>query len=356
MEEQNLRREDRGVDSAQKLRLGPGTLSKLATYFSITTLEEFYGWARATNRTHAEASLGQDFIQPEHITLSESLEPFLAPETLRQFNEVSRFDYSFGAHSEIASPLLVDHPTAFREIGPPWFGHEVSLINSYMPPIRNQGSRSTSVAFATCAVMEYTFCREREEALDLSEQWQHWNCKRCDGQPKSEGTSLRRSLYLAARDGICEEQHWPYNLLDDPSNRDPNPPPSVALNATKHKISRFMDVRAPRDINVLKGLLGHGHPVAFAIPMFSSVEENVHTRLTGNILVPCETERTLPVGHAMVLVGYEDHEDFAGGGYFIVRNSWGDRWGTQCPFGAGYGTIPYRFIERHTHSAFVVEV
>ena len=82
-----------------------------------------------------------------------------------------------------------------------------------------------------------------------------------------------------------------------------------------------MDVR-PEGRPCLEGIARAWKPVAFAIPMFTSIEEDVNTRLSGNILVPCETEQALKMGHAMVFVGYEDHEDFAGGGYFIVRNSW----------------------------------
>jgi C1A family cysteine protease len=49
-------------------------------------------------------------------------------------------------------------------------------------------------------------------------------------------------------------------------------------------------------------------------------------------------------GHAVLLVGYQDSRDTPGGGYFIVRNSWGTGWGQSCPYGPGYGTIPYQYI------------
>ena len=43
-------------------------------------------------------------------------------------------------------------------------------------------------------------------------------------------------------------------------------------------------------------------------------------------------------GHAIAIVGY------LASGRFIVRNSWGTTWGSECPYGAGYGTIPYQYI------------
>jgi hypothetical protein len=314
--------QNRAFNSPEAPRFKPEVLTKLAEEFSITTIEDLYGWAKVSDPMRVRTSLGEGILKTDRLTLAESLEPFIAPEMLRLFALMSRFEYSFGAHLGATSPPAVSSSDEFREIGPPWFSREVSLIDDYMPPIRNQGPRSTSVAFATCAVMEYAFARERDQRLDLSEQWHYWNCKRCDGHAKSEGTSLRWSFYLAARDGVCEEQHWPYNVLDDPSKPEPNPPPSLAVNAMKHRITRFTEVPTPKNVGVLKRLLGRGQAIAFAIPMFASIEENVNTRLTGNILMPAETEAPLPLGHAMVLVGYGDHPDFAIAGERHVRSAW----------------------------------
>lgn len=57
-------------------------------------------------------------------------------------------------------------------------------------------------------------------------------------------------------------------------------------------------------------------------------------------------------GHCMALVGYQDDRRYSGGGYFIVRNSWGTDWAPKSPYGPGYGMIPYAFIEEHCSEAF----
>jgi C1A family cysteine protease len=77
-------------------------------------------------------------------------------------------------------------------------------------------------------------------------------------------------------------------------------------------------------------------------------------RKYGNITVPLPGEVPDKIGHAVALVGYEDSPEFAGGGYFIVRNSWGYNWATEGVFGPGYGTIPYRYIERFNWDAWCV--
>ena len=41
----------------------------------------------------------------------------------------------------------------------------------------------------------------------------------------------------------------------------------------------------------------------------------------------------------MILVGYGRDDRVAGGGYFILRNSWGPKWGVK-----GYFTLPYAYL------------
>lgn len=48
------------------------------------------------------------------------------------------------------------------------------------------------------------------------------------------------------------------------------------------------------------------------------------------------------------------NDDFAGGGYFIVRNSWGTQWASRSLIAPGYGTIPYDYIRNENESAFVI--
>ena len=50
-------------------------------------------------------------------------------------------------------------------------------------------------------------------------------------------------------------------------------------------------------------------------------------------------------GHALCLAGYVDNPSYAGGGYFIARNSWSeDKWAPNSPEMPGYALIPYAYI------------
>jgi C1A family cysteine protease len=51
-------------------------------------------------------------------------------------------------------------------------------------------------------------------------------------------------------------------------------------------------------------------------------------------------------------VGYVDDDAVPGGGYFIVRNSWGDYWAADSPEAPGHALIPYAYVEQFSLEAF----
>jgi C1A family cysteine protease len=59
---------------------------------------------------------------------------------------------------------------------------------------------------------------------------------------------------------------------------------------------------------------------------------------TGHIPMPLRREQFLG-GHALFCCGYQDDTDYAGGGYLIVKNSWG----TEL-FDKGYVYLPYDYV------------
>ena len=125
--------------------------------------------------------------------------------------------------------------------------------------------------------------------------------------------------------------------------------------AASYRVANAVTIARHNDVSVLKGHLRADQLVAIAVPVYDSWEENANTRITGNITMPLPGEQTT-AGHAFVLVGFEDNTDFAGGGYFIVRNSWGVRWASKSSFGAGYGTIPYKYITDLNYAAHFIRL
>ena len=76
---------------------------------------------------------------------------------------------------------------------------------------------------------------------------------------------------------------------------------------------------------------------------------------TGDIVMPVPGEIGVG-GHAMCIVGYVPlpRNRALDGGRFIIRNSWGQAWGITSPYGAGYGTIPFRYIRHFAMEAYSI--
>ncbi|MEZ4770897.1 MAG: hypothetical protein R2844_21075 [Caldilineales bacterium] len=55
----------------------------------------------------------------------------------------------------------------------------------------------------------------------------------------------------------------------------------------------------------------------------------------------------------MIMVGYQDDVAVPGGGYFIVRNSWGEGWASDSDLAPGYARLPYKYIADNGRAAFV---
>jgi len=208
-----------------------------------------------------------------------------------------------------------------------------------MPAIRAQGQRGTCVAFAMTAVHEF-YRITSGNAQDLSEQFLYEETKRIDGSPNACGTWQVKAAQVLGRLGECREAIWSYNP-NLPCNSNGVEPPSARADAALFKIQPI--VLNPKDVNAIKGALAGGSAVGFSIPVYNSWYQSAETRRSGRITMRIGGEPS-DSGHAMCLVGYQDDEASPGGGYFILRNSWNTSWGSECPYGAGYGTIPYQYL------------
>lgn len=222
-------------------------------------------------------------------------------------------------------------------------------LSSHMPPVRSQGLRGTCVAFSCTAVREFLLGASSTTG-DLSEQYLYWDCKQRDNY-SGPGTWIKYGMAALEDDGICSEDVWPYNPNPISGNEGQGPPPSIAeTDAAARRISNSNNLK-PRVLQILRQNLSEGKPIAFAVPVYTYWFTQP-VRTTGDIRLPLSTDN-LEGGHAMCMVGYEDDPDIPGGGFFIVRNSWGTGWASNSPLRAGYARIPYGYIEKYGKSAFV---
>jgi C1A family cysteine protease len=224
----------------------------------------------------------------------------------------------------------------------------VNLIR-FMPPIRAQGGRPTCAAFALTALNEYVR-RHGSFDVDLSEQHLYYQAKRMDGDPNGCGTYLATAITILRDSGQCRESVWPYdpNL---PCDDQGTPPDAAAADGLEYQL--HMVSVEENSVDAYKAQLAKAWPITVAIPTYDSWFGSPEVRRSGRITMRIGDEAEAE-GHALVIVGYQESTTSPGGGYFIVRNSWGTAWANESPYAPGYGTIPYQYIIDDAWEAYAI--
>jgi len=223
----------------------------------------------------------------------------------------------------------------------------VNLI-SFMSPVRFQGARGTCVSFALTAIHEYAR-RAQGTPEDFSEQYLYHQMKLIDGSVAC-GTWQRYGAQVLGTKGQCLEITWPYNP-NLPCNKNGVLPPDADSEAAEYPTSLVPVVST--DVAAIKAALADRRPVGISIPVYNSWYLNPETQRSGRITMPLSND-VQAGGHAVCLVGYQDDPSSPGGGYFILRNSWGTNWGYQDPYGQGYGTIAYQYISGYCWETYTL--
>jgi len=87
------------------------------------------------------------------------------------------------------------------------------------------------------------------------------------------------------------------------------------------------------DLDKMREALDNNHPVYLGITVTNSMMN------CDAMLVP--TSKATTGGHALAIVGYKDDPAIKGGGYFIIKNSWGTDCGDK-----GYQYVPFYYCTR----------
>lgn len=226
---------------------------------------------------------------------------------------------------------------------------KVALLKG-LSPIVDQGDRGTCVSCATTAVHEW-YQQKFQTKKALSIQQLYYRCKQQD-KLSGAGTYLHVAASVLQKSGQCLESTWAYNPSVIQGNEAQSPEPKKAgkeMSQYQIKASAYFSM----EIQTLKALLagfdigGHhitGRPVLFGLTLYPTFMGGATAR-TGKVLMPLPGEISQG-GHAMVLVGYQT-SSAPGGGYFLVRNSWGKKWARDCVDGAGYCHIPFAYFKQY---------
>lgn len=152
--------------------------------------------------------------------------------------------------------------------------------------------------------------------------------------PINGTASAVASLYEFAS-GKCTSQTFVYYKEKDPGVSIRDAIQMFNKSAIQLDMKHGTELRCERlaqDIDYLRQCLCEGIPFVFGFSVYESFKSDLVAE-SGIMTMPKEGDKLLG-WHAVVAVGFNDVME-----HFIIRNSWGDKWGD-----GGYFYMPYNFM------------
>jgi uncharacterized protein with beta-barrel porin domain len=217
---------------------------------------------------------------------------------------------------------------------------------SYIGPVRNQEQCGSCWSFGTLAAAETTWNRTRglydDQTIDFSEAFMVWSLSPLyDGLHGCDGGNLELQQNTALIEyGVPLESDFPYTMTD--------PGEDLHWDATRYSFLDWYRI-PPGDIETTRRVLYHIGAVTAGVLVeddFYDYTGGIYTN--GTTAITSKIPYNTAVNHLIALVGWNDDPGDGGLGYWILRNSWSDRWGLD-----GYMNIRYTTAGVTLHSSYM---
>ena len=193
-------------------------------------------------------------------------------------------------------------------------------------PVENQGALGSCTANALAGALEFIERKDNVPFEDVSRLFIYYNERVIEHTVNSDsGAMLRDGIKTLVKQGVCSEKLWPYTITKYAAK----PTAACYKDGLNHQITTYQRILT---LNEMLACLAEGFPFVFGFTVYESFESPAVAK-SGILQMPAPDERAIG-GHAVVAVGYSQADQ-----RFLVRNSWGPKWGQH-----GYFTMPYVYL------------
>ena len=180
----------------------------------------------------------------------------------------------------------------------------------------------------------------------------------------SSGCLLQSCFQALETYGVCRDVLWPYApvqaapVFGSSAAGRVEFPPKTREDAEKRRITHGLyRLGTPNNVDEIRSFLAGANerrpmPVVVTVDFFEGCDGETYafpeteTDAEGHLVAVNEWKGR----HGLLIVGYMDSSAYAGGGYFIIRNSLGAGWGNR-----GYGKLPYAYLECFAREAGTIQ-
>ena len=200
-------------------------------------------------------------------------------------------------------------------------------LRSQCPSVYDQGQLGSCTANAIAGAIEFDRLKQKISDFTPSRLFIYYNERVMEHTVDSDsGAQIRDGIKSVGLQGDCPEAEWPYVI----SKFKIKPPKNCYADALKYKAVLYQ--RVTQTLSQLRGCLASGYPFVFGFTVYESFE-SAQVAKSGHASLPKSGEQAIG-GHAVMAAGYDDTRQ-----WFIIRNSWGSKWGMK-----GYFTLPYAYL------------
>jgi len=197
----------------------------------------------------------------------------------------------------------------------------------YLPPARSQGSCGSCWAFATVAAIEGGYAMKNGSCEYLSPQ----QLVDCDSKNHGcNGGWFSVSLAYVVKNGLTLEKNYPYKAKQS-SCKKSNISKDVTISSFK-----YCEKKTCSTNNAFYNLLKEG-PLAVVIDAGTREFQNYKSGI-----IPASG--CYKLNHAVLAVGYGNKD---GRAYYIIRNSWGSKWGQNGNAFVAYSSKGSCYVDQY---------